>query len=66
MAVQKKDALRVACAYRSVSVPAALVIAGFIPIGLPAAERKGIFEAKEQGADMTIVTRERTATIHKR
>ena len=39
-AVQYRGALRIACSYRTASVPAALVIAGVIPIDLLALERK--------------------------
>ena len=41
--VQYRGALRIACSYRTVSVPAALVIAGVIPIDLLALERKSIY-----------------------
>lgn len=44
--VQRRGALRVACAYRTVSEPAVLVIAGVTPISLLANERKRIFERK--------------------
>ena len=40
--VQYRGTLRIACSCRTVSVPAALVIAGVIPIDLLASERKSI------------------------
>ncbi|XP_054288152.1 uncharacterized protein LOC129003849 [Macrosteles quadrilineatus] len=42
--VQRQAALRVASAYRTVSEPAILVIAGVIPVKLLAAERKAIYQ----------------------
>ena len=44
--VQRRCALRVVCAYRTVSEAAVLVIAGVIPIDLMAKERKAIYERK--------------------
>ena len=46
-AVQRKGALRVASAYRTVSEPAVLVISGIIPIDLLAWERKEIYTKKD-------------------
>ncbi|XP_033213971.1 uncharacterized protein LOC117171036 [Belonocnema kinseyi] len=63
--VQYKGALRVACAYRLVSVPAVLVIAGCIQVDLQAAERKRIYEAKIEGADRNIYSMERSTTPQK-
>lgn len=44
--VQRRAALRIASAYRTVSEPAILVIAGVIPIALLAAERREIYQNK--------------------
>jgi hypothetical protein len=43
LSVQRRAALRVACAYRSVSGPAVMVVAGVIPLDLLAVERQCIF-----------------------
>ena len=43
-AVQPRGALRVACAYRTVSEEAVAVIAGMIPIDLLAWERRRIYD----------------------
>ena len=42
-AVQRRGALRIACAYQTVSTLAIQVVAGVIPIDLMAAERKAIY-----------------------
>ena len=42
--VQYRSTLRIACSYRTVSVPADLVIAGVIPIELLALEEKHLCE----------------------
>ena len=44
--IQRRCALRVVCAYRTVSEAAALVVAGLILIDLLAKERKAIYERK--------------------
>ena len=49
ISVQRRGALRVACAYRTVSEAAVLVIAGIIPIRLLAKERKLIYDRKNEG-----------------
>lgn len=46
LTAQRTAALRVASAYRTVSAPAVLVIAGMIPIDLQAEERMSIFNAR--------------------
>lgn len=46
--VQRQGALRISCAYRTVSLEAALVIAGVIPIDLLALERQYIYKNKER------------------
>ena len=63
MAVQRRGALRIACAYRTVSEPAILVIAGIVPVDLLALERKRIYElALELGRDEAAKTA-RTETM---
>ncbi|CAB0007882.1 unnamed protein product [Nesidiocoris tenuis] len=47
-AVQRRCALRVACAYRTVSHEAVMVVAGAIPIHLLAKERKEVYQKKGQ------------------
>ena len=49
LGVQRQGALRVACAYRTVSEATVLVIAGIIPIMLLARERKFIYGRKNEG-----------------
>ncbi|XP_060519900.1 uncharacterized protein LOC132698065 [Cylas formicarius] len=44
LSVQRQGTLRIACAYRTVPESAVLVIAGVIPIGLLALERKSVYE----------------------
>lgn len=56
--VQRRGALRIASAYRTVSEPAVLVVAGVIPIDLLAFERKQIFDG--DGALNRAEARERT------
>ena len=52
LSVQRRAALRVACAYRSVSGPAVMVVAGVIPLDLLAVERQNIFRrAPDLGRD---------------
>ena len=57
--VQRQAALRVASAYRTVSEPAVLVVAGVIPVKLLAVERKAIYQRR--GEDQAR-TEERTRT----
>ena len=55
--VQRQGALRISCAYRTVSLEAALVIAGVIPIDLLALERQYIYLNKErEGIDRAKAT----------
>ncbi|CAH2083331.1 unnamed protein product [Euphydryas editha] len=63
--VQRRGALRIACAYRTISEAAALVIAGVIPIDLLEFERKRIWEARRdgQGSLIDVKTREREETL---
>lgn len=49
LSVQRTAALRVASAYRTVSVEAVLVISGVIPIDLLVQERQKIWEGKKDG-----------------
>ncbi|KAJ8970334.1 hypothetical protein NQ317_017552 [Molorchus minor] len=46
--VQRRGALRIASAYRTVSEPAVLVIAGVMPIDMRATERKTAYSTKEE------------------
>lgn len=50
-AVQRRGALRVACAYRTVSEAAVLVIAGAPPIDLLAKERATLYDQKSRSND---------------
>lgn len=63
--VQRRAALRVACAYRTVSEAAVLVIAGVIPIGLLAIERKAIYGRRAETERKSLVREERARTISK-
>lgn len=49
VSVQKRETLRVACAYRTVSEDAVLVIAKAMPIDLLAAERKRLHQLRIAG-----------------
>lgn len=53
---QRKMALRISCAYRTVSTNAILVVAGVFPIHLQVSERCSIYQAKK--ACLNIPTRE--------
>lgn len=61
--VQRKGALRVACAYRTVSEPAVLVIAGVIPIALLAQERRAVYLRKAEVGKKTAGDEERRRTL---
>lgn len=61
--VQRRAALRVASAYRTVSEPAVLVIAGVIPIALLAQERQSVYRRKGQGDPEAIRAEERSHTL---
>lgn len=63
--VQRRGALRVACAYRTVSEPAVLVIAGVVPVGLLALERKKIYERKREAGRARASKEERARTMTK-
>ena len=60
--VQRNAALRVACAYRSVSEKAVLVVAGMMLIDLLARERAEVFEERtsENGSSTRVRAREHT------
>ena len=62
VSVQKTATLRIASAYRTVSAPAVLVIAGTIPVDLMAAERTEIYKAKSAGSHITGHFKENTIT----
>lgn len=61
--VQRQGALRIACAYRTVSAQAVLVIAGVIPIDLLAKERKKIYERRADTSRADAAVKEREETI---
>lgn len=61
--VQRTAALRVASAYRTVSEPAVMVIAGVIPVTLLARERRAIYLRKAEVAGVNVAKEERTRTI---
>ncbi|CAD6204036.1 GSCOCG00012674001-RA-CDS [Cotesia congregata] len=63
--VQRRGALRIACAYRTVSEAAVLVISGVTPIDLLGHERKRIWDARRAGEGplKDVRTREREETF---
>lgn len=63
--VQRRSALRVASAYRTVSEAAILVIAGCIPIHLLAKERKAIYTRKSEIGRKTASLEERCRTLER-
>ena len=63
IAVQRRGALRIACAYRTVSEPAILVLARVIPIQLLATERKRMYERRTEGPRTAIAKEERERTV---
>ncbi|XP_033229117.1 uncharacterized protein LOC117180735 [Belonocnema kinseyi] len=60
---QRRGALRIACAYRTVSEPAILVIAGTIPIDLLAQEKKKVFLRKTEVTKAVAKAEARAATM---
>lgn len=60
--VQRRGALRITCAYRTVSEPAALLVAGVAPIDLLAKRRKRIYDRKAEG-DVARVRQEEDAAM---
>jgi len=63
-AVQRLSALRVLCAFRTVSDDAACVLAGMPPIDLLAKERKTIYLHRNQGTKMENYRVARAETMH--
>lgn len=61
--VQRRAALRVASAYRTVSEPAVLIIAGVIPIALLAGERQAIYRRREEADKKKVRQEERASTL---
>ncbi|XP_057321131.1 uncharacterized protein LOC130664945 [Microplitis mediator] len=63
--VQRRGALMIACAYRTVSEAAVAVIAGVIPIDLLGFERKRIWDARQAGGEplKNVKAREREETL---
>lgn len=61
--VQRRGALRVASAYRTVSEPAVLLIAGAVPIDLLAMEKRAIYLRRSEGNRDSIAREERARTI---
>ena len=62
-AVQRRGALRIACAYRTVSAAAVLAIAGVVPIDLLALERKRVYEESAERGRERAATDARTETL---
>lgn len=62
-AVQRKGALRVGCAYRTVSEAAILALTGITPIDLLADERKRIYDAKQSGGSTGLQEEEKAKTL---
>ncbi|XP_046683487.1 uncharacterized protein LOC124369515 [Homalodisca vitripennis] len=60
--VQRQVALRVCTAYRTVSEPAVLVVAGVIPVNLSAGERKAIYQRQGEIGKDTARTEGRSRT----
>lgn len=60
--VQRRAALRVVSAYRTVSEPAVLVVAGVIPVALLAQERKRLYIRKRRTGEVGTAN-ERDATL---
>ena len=63
-AVQRRGALRVASAYRTVSEPAVLVIAGVMPIDLMARERKQAYQRKPELGNIAAASEAREHAPH--
>ena len=61
--MQYRGALRIACSYRTVSVPASLVIAGVIPIDLLALGRKRIYSRTREVDKPSVKTEARKNTM---
>ena len=63
MSVQRQDALRIACSYRTVSGAAVMVIAGIIPIDVLAFERKRIYNRSADIGRAEAAIEERNNTV---
>ncbi len=63
--VQRQGALRIACAYRTVSLVAVQVVAGVIPIDLVAKERKTIHDNSKVTSRQEAADTARTKTMTK-
>lgn len=63
-AVQRRGALRICSAFRTVSAPAAQVIAGVIPIDILADERLRIYRRKDENASTRVKKEERERTMN--
>lgn len=63
LAVQRRGALRIVSAYRTVSEPAVMVLAGTIPIHLLAMERQRIYEKRGEGDRNRVARLEREQTL---
>lgn len=64
-AVQRRGALRITSAYRTVSEPAVLVIAGVIPVALLAEERKQVYQTKQELGKKSAAEEARKNTLAK-
>ena len=62
-AIQRRGALRIACAYRTVSETAVLAIAGVVPVDLLALEQKRIYEFSEERGRARASTDAQTETL---
>lgn len=62
---QRKMALRIACAYRTVSTNAILVVAGAFPIYLQVSKHRSIYQAKKVGLNIPSKQEIRTNLIRK-
>lgn len=63
MTVQRRNALRITSAYRTVSESAVMVIAGMIPIDIYAQERKKIWELKLRHSEPSAVEAAKDETL---
>lgn len=63
-AVQRRGALRICSAYRTVSGPAAQIIAGVIPIDMLADERRRVYIRKGENAPRVVRKEERERTLN--
>lgn len=61
--VQRLGALRIASAYRTVSEPAVMVLAGVVPVHLLARERQVIYRRRDEGDRAAVAAEERENTL---